>query len=216
MRNRNAADGGAYVDETVHFQPPHAAVLLAACYVIGGLLGSESSALMGGDVPLVWAPSGIALAAILLFGYRMWWGVALGACLLTLAQGMPGGFFTLATAFGNTIGAVLCAYLLEHFVQFQYSMKRVKYAAGFILFGCLLGTTVNAAFNVVGLCYNGQLPWEQLLWKKVFGTALVWWVPNAMGALVVTPLILAWAAPGSNRVGRADASSKLSFAPAVF
>jgi len=178
------------------FSPPTRAVLLAACYVIGGMLGSESSAMMGGNIPLVWAPSGIALAAILLFGYRMWWGVALGAWVLTLAQGMPGGFFTLATAIGNTVGAVLCAYLLEHFVQFQYSMGRVKYAAGFILFACLLGTTVNAAFNVVGLCYGGQLPWEQLLWKQGFSAVVVWWVPNAMGALVVTPLILAWAAPG--------------------
>ena len=175
------------------------AVLLAACYVIGGLLGSKSSALMGGNIPLVWAPSGIALAAILLFGYRMWWGVALGACLFTLVQGIPAGFFTLATAFGNTIGAVLCAYLLEHFVQFQYSMNRVKFATGFVLFGCLLGTTVNAAFNVVGLCYSGQLPLDHLMWKEICGTVIVWWVPNAMGALVVTPLILAWAAPGTVR-----------------
>jgi PAS domain S-box-containing protein len=181
------------------FSLPMRAILLAACYVIGGLLGSKSSTMMGGSVPLVWAPSGIALAAILLFGYRMWWGVALGACLFTLVEGTPGAFFTVATAIGNTVGAVVCAYLLEHFVQFQYSMTRVKYVAGFILFACLLGTTVNAAFNVVGLCYSGQLPWDQLLWKQVFSTVVVWWVPNAMGALVVTPLILAWASPGSSR-----------------
>jgi PAS domain S-box-containing protein len=181
------------------FSPVTCAVLIAACYVIGGLLGSESSALSGGKVPLVWAPSGIALAAILLFGYRIWWGVALGACLFTFIQGSPGGFFTVATAFGNTIGAVLCAYLLEHFVRFRYSMTRITYAAGFILFACLLGTTVNAAFNVVGLCYSGQIPLDQLLWKQIFSTVLIWWVPNAMGALVVTPLILAWAAPGTTR-----------------
>ena len=155
---------------------------------------------MGGDVPLVWAPSGIALAAILLFGYRMWWGVALGAWLFSFVEGTPVGFFTFATAIGNTIGAVLCAYLLERFVQFQYSMARVKYVAGFILFACLLGTTVNAAFNVVGLCYGGQLPLDHIQWQEIFAnTVPVWWVPNAMGALVVTPLILAWAAPGSVR-----------------
>jgi two-component system, cell cycle sensor histidine kinase and response regulator CckA len=185
------------------FSVPTRAILLSACYVIGGLLGSESSKLMGGDIPLVWAPSGIALAAILLFGYRMWWGVAMGACLFTFVQGTPGGFFTLATAFGNTIGAVLCTYLLEHFVDFRYSMSRVKYVTGFILFACLMGTTVNAAFNVVGLCYSGQLPLDQLLWKDVFRTVVIWWVPNAMGALVVTPLILAWAAPDTSRWTRA-------------
>jgi two-component system, cell cycle sensor histidine kinase and response regulator CckA len=182
------------------FSLPTRAILLAACYVIGGLLGSKSSKLMGGDVPLVWAPSGIALAAILLFGYRMWWGVALGACLFTFVEGTPVGFFTLATAIGNTVGAVLCAYLLERFVRFQFSMARVKYAAGFILFACLMGTTVNAAFNVIGLCYSGRLPLDHAMWQQVFTTTVpVWWVPNAMGALVVTPLILAWAAPGSLR-----------------
>jgi PAS domain S-box-containing protein len=184
------------------FSVPTRAVMLSACYVIGGLLGSESSALMGGDVPLVWAPSGIALAAILLFGYRMWWGVAMGACLFTFVQGTPGGFFTLATAVGNTIGAVLCTYLLERFVDFRYSLNRVKYVTGFILFACLLGTTVNASFNVVGLCYSGQLPLDRLMWKEVFRTVIVWWVPNAMGALVVTPLILAWATPETSRWSR--------------
>jgi two-component system, cell cycle sensor histidine kinase and response regulator CckA len=185
------------------FSLPTRAVLLAACYVIGGLLGSKSSTMMGGDIPLVWAPSGIALAAILLFGYRMWWGVAAGACLFAFVQGTPGAFFTLATAIGNTTGAVVCAYLLERFIQFQYSMGRVKYVAGFVFFACLLGTTVNAAFNVVGLCYSGHLPWEQLMWKQVFAIVLVWWVPNAMGALVVTPLILAWASRSTVRWTRA-------------
>ncbi len=78
-------------------------------------------------------------------------------------------------------------------------MNRVKYVTGFILFACLMGTTVNAAFNVVGLCYSGQLPLDQLMWKELFRTVVVWWVPNAMGALVVTPLILAWAAPDTSR-----------------
>ena len=53
-------------------------VILTAIYFLGGLLGKESS-FMSGTVALVWPPAGIALAAILLFGYRFWPGVALGA-----------------------------------------------------------------------------------------------------------------------------------------
>src|SRR5665213_3390613 len=64
-----------------------------------------------------------------------------------------------------------------------------------ILLSCLLGTTVNATFNVIGLCYSGRLPWEQL-----FENVIVWWVPNAMAALVVTPIILAWSSPCSVRL----------------
>jgi len=181
------------------FSLPTRAILLAACYVIGGFLGAKSSELMGGKVPLVWVPSGIALAAILLFGYRMWWGVAVGACLFSVVQGAPGFWFTVATAVGNTIGAVLCTYLLERFADFQYSMNRVKYVIGFIVFACLMGTTLNAAFNVVGLCYSGRSPAEQLVWQQVCGTTVTWWVPNAMGVLVVAPLILAWAATDKSR-----------------
>ncbi|HEY3861716.1 MAG TPA: MASE1 domain-containing protein [Verrucomicrobiae bacterium] len=173
---------------------PIGATALATLYLVTGLLGHKSS-FMGGEVALVWPPSGIALAAILLFGYRLWWGVALGAWAFTFTRGTPFGFFTVATAVGNTVGAVVCAYLLERFVGFQNSMERLKHAAGFIVFACLLGTTVNATFNVIGLCYSHQLPWDQL-----FTSVVVWWVPNAMGALVVTPLILSWCSPSGLRL----------------
>jgi len=177
---------------------PVGALLLAALYVIGGVLGNRSS-FMGGTVALVWPPSGIALAGILLFGYRMWWGVAIGAWVFTLAQGSrfgsPFGFFTISTAIGNTVGAIVCAYLLERFVGFQNSMERLKHAIGFIVFACFLGTTVNATFNAMGLCFSHMLAWDQL-----FTNVVVWWVPNAMGALVVTPILLAWSSPSSLRL----------------
>jgi PAS domain S-box-containing protein len=171
-------------------------MLLAALYLISGLLGNASS-FMHGQVALVWPPAGIALAAVLIFGYRIWWGVLIGAWIFTFMRGSPFGFFTVATAVGNTVGALICAYLLERFVAFENSMERVKHAAGFILFACVLGTTVNAVFNVLGLCYSGKLPWDGL-----FANVVIWWVPNAMGVLVVTPIILAWYCPGSLRPKR--------------
>src|SRR5271166_1748406 len=80
-------------------------VILIALYFLGGLLGKEAS-FLSGSVALVWPPAGIALAAILLFGYRFWPGVALGAVLFSLMNGVPFGFFTLGTAIGNTLGAI--------------------------------------------------------------------------------------------------------------
>jgi two-component system cell cycle sensor histidine kinase/response regulator CckA len=180
--------------KSARLSTPIGALLLALLYVVTGLLGHKSS-FMSGQVALVWPPAGIALAAILLFGYRIWWGVALGAWVFTFMRGTPFGFFTVATAIGNTVGAMVCAYLLEHFVGFQNSMERLRHATGFIVFACLLGTTVNATFNVIGLCYSNQVPWDEL-----FTNVIVWWVPNAMGALVVTPLILAWSSPSALRL----------------
>lgn len=168
-------------------------IILIAFYFVGGLLGREA-AFKSGTVALVWPPAGIALAAILLFGYRFWPGVALGAVLFTFWSGHPSGFFTWGTAVGNTVGALVCAYLLERFVQFRTSMERVRDVAGFVLLACFVGTSVNALFTVLGLGYTNDLEWETLFPKLV-----QWWVPNALSALVVAPLILVWGSPSTLR-----------------
>jgi len=168
-------------------------VVLIALYFVGGLIGKETS-FLSGSVALVWPPAGIALAAILLFGYRFWPGVALGAVLFSFMNGMPLGFFTLGTAIGNTMGAVVCAYLLERFIAFDNAMERTRDVTGYIGLACFLGTTVNAAFNVVSLAYSGAVAWDNL-----FSTTLVWWMPNALAGLVVAPFIITWATPSATR-----------------
>jgi PAS domain S-box-containing protein len=155
-------------------------VILVALYFLGGLLGKQAS-FLSGSIALVWPPAGIALAAILLFGYRFWPGVALG-------------FFTLGTALGNTMGAIVCAFLLKRIIRFDNAMERTRDVAGYIGLACFLGTTVNAAFNVVSLVYAGTVPWSAL-----FPTILEWWVPNALAGLVVAPFLITWATPSALR-----------------
>ncbi len=168
-------------------------VILIALYFIGGLVGKENS-FLSGSVVLVWPPAGIALAAILLFGYRFWPGVALGAVLFSFMNGMPFGFFTFGTAIGNTMGAIVCTYLLKKLIAFDNAMERTRDVTGYIGLACFLGTTVNAAFNVVSLAYSGTVKWDDL-----FPTTLVWWVPNALAGLVVTPFLITWATPSTVR-----------------
>jgi PAS domain S-box-containing protein len=168
-------------------------VILIAFYFLGGLVGKKT-VFLSGNVTLVWPPAGIALAAILLFGYRFWPGVALGAVLFTFMNGVPFGFFTLGTAIGNTMGAIVCTYLLKKFISFDNAMERTRDVTGYIGLACFLGTTVNAAFNVVSLAYGGVVSWDEL-----FANTLVWWVPNALAGLVVAPLIITWATPSSTR-----------------
>jgi PAS domain S-box-containing protein len=162
-------------------------VILTAFYFLGGLLGKESS-FLSGSIALVWPPSGIALAAILLFGYRFWPGVAMGAVMFALLDGVPLGFFTFGTAIGNTVGAIVCTFLLKRLNDFQNSMERTRDVTGFIGLAAFLGTTVNASFNVVSLVYAHEISWDQL-----FPKILEWWVPNALAALVVAPFIVTWA-----------------------
>ena len=168
-------------------------VILIALYFLGGLLGKQAS-FLSGSVALVWPPAGIALAAILLFGYRFWPGVALGAVLFSFMNGMPLGFFTFGTALGNTMGAIVCTFLLRRIISFDNALERTRDVAGYIGLACFLGTTVNAAFNVVSLVYAGTASWSGL-----FPTILEWWVPNALAGLVVAPFLITWATPAALR-----------------
>jgi PAS domain S-box-containing protein len=168
-------------------------VILVALYFLGGLLGKQGS-FLSGSIALVWPPSGIALAAILLFGYRFWPGVALGAVLFSFMNGLPLGFFTFGTALGNTMGAIVCTFLLRKSFSFDNAMERTRDVAGFIGLACFLGTSVNAAFNVVSLAYAGTVSWSAL-----FPTILEWWVPNALAGLVVAPFLITWATPAALR-----------------
>jgi PAS domain S-box-containing protein len=170
-------------------------VVLTALYFLGGLLGKQISFLAHSQA-LVWPPAGIALAAILLFGYRFWPGILIGAVLFSFIDGVPFGFFTIGTAVGNTIGAVVCTFLLKRFVNFDNAMERTRDGAGYVLLACGLGTTVNALFNVVSLVYDKKIPPDAM-----FPNLMEWWVPNALAALVVTPAIITWAAPSSVRLG---------------
>ncbi|PYJ07721.1 MAG: hypothetical protein DME25_03220, partial [Verrucomicrobia bacterium] len=162
-------------------------VILTAFYFVGGLVGKKAS-FLSGSVALVWPPAGIALAAILLFGYRFWPGLALGAVLFSLMDGVPLGFFTLGTAVGNTVGAVVSVFLLKRLIGFDNRMERTRDVAGYLVLACFVGTTVNATFNVVSLAYARTIPWEAL-----FSNILEWWVPNVLAGLVVAPFIITWA-----------------------
>ena len=112
---------------------------LTGLYILGGWLGNKAS-FLSGSVALVWPSAGIALAAILLFGYRFWPGIALGAVLFSIISGQSFGYITLGIAVGNTIGAVLCVFLLKRFIDFDNAMLRTRDATGFILLACGLGT----------------------------------------------------------------------------
>jgi PAS domain S-box-containing protein len=171
-------------------------VMLTALYFLGGLLGNELS-FFKETFALIWPPAGIALAAILLFGYRYWLGVAIGALLFAAMNGKPVCYFTVGTAIGNTMGAVICAYLLERLVKFDPAMERSRDGAGFILLACGLGTSINALFNVFSLVYDHTIHQED-----VFPQVVAQWVPNALAALVITPVVITWAVPTHVRLTR--------------
>jgi len=63
-------------------------VFVLAAYFVAGRIGL-SVPFTSGNVSPVWPPSGIALAAILIWGDRVWPGIALAAFLVNFLSPIP-------------------------------------------------------------------------------------------------------------------------------
>lgn len=159
--------------------------LLFVIYFTTAKLGLSLNAVSGFAAP-VWPSTGIALAAILILGYRFWPGIALGAFLINFTTGAP-LFVAAGVAVGNTLEAVLGAYLLKRFIKFQNALERVKDVVGLVILAGLVATSVSATIGVTSLLL-GHVITSSLIAE----TWLAWWVGDALGALVIAPLILVW------------------------
>lgn len=143
-------------------------------------------AVVGSTVTLVWPPSGIALVAILAFGYRITFGIALGAFLANAWTGLP---LLLATgiAIGNTLEALTGAFLLRHVAHFRNTLDRRRDVFALIILAATCSTTISAFIGVVTLILGDVVSSGE--YAKVW---LKWWLGDMMGVLVVAPLLLIW------------------------
>jgi PAS domain S-box-containing protein len=137
------------------------------------------------QVTTVWPPTGIALAAVLLLGPRVWPGIAVGALLANATVDEP-LWTACAIAAGNTLEALTGAWLLRR-VGFRSSFERSHDVLALVVLAALGSTTVSATIGVMSLCAGGVQPWAEFgsLW-------LTWWLGDALGALVAAPVLLVW------------------------
>ena len=160
-------------------------VVVAGCYYGAAKVGLAATALPGNVTP-VWPPTGLALAALLLGGQRLWPGVALGALAVNALSEVP--FWAAAgMATGNTLEALAGAWLFHRVVHGEPRLARVRDVMSFIGVAAVLATMVSATCGVLSLYSTGVIP-GGALWE----TWRVWWVGDALGALVFAPLVLCW------------------------
>ncbi|MGH7767849.1 MAG: MASE1 domain-containing protein, partial [Candidatus Binatia bacterium] len=128
----------------------------------------------------------LALAALLVWGYRLWPGIFLGAFLVNITtQGsVP---TTLGIATGNTVEALLGAWLVCRFANGVNAFESAKNIFKFVLLAALLSTAVSATLGVTSLTLGGFARWEQYpaIW-------LTWWLGDMAGSLIVAPLLVIW------------------------
>ena len=159
--------------------------ILAVAYLLAAKLGL-SLASTHKSVSLVWPPTGIALAALLLFGNRLWPGIALGAFLVNVSTGV-GVMVAGGIAAGNTLEALCGTSLLRRLTRFRASFDRPQDVLGFVVLAAGVSPTIAATIGVGSLCLGGAAAWPAYgaLWWQ-------WWLGDAMGALVVAPVLLTW------------------------
>ncbi|AMV24268.1 putative diguanylate cyclase YegE [Gemmata sp. SH-PL17] len=162
-------------------------------------------------VTAIWPPSGIAFAAVLIFGPRVWPGIWLGAVLANVWDAFTpvgAGAFgahlgaAIAIASGSTLQALAGAQLVRRAAGAVPPLDRARHVFRFVALvpgACLIAATIG----VTALCTSGLAPWG------AFGTLWwTWWLGDAVGVLVVAPVLLTWGrprAPGANRPGAGEA-----------
>ena len=159
------------------------AIVVVVIYFGAARLGL-TLAFINANVSPVWPPTGVALAAVLMLGYRIWPAILLGALLANLFT--PVSIATASgIAIGNTLEALSAGLLLRSF-DFHNSLDRAKDVFKFV-FAALLCTTISASIGSVSLCLGNAARWEDVssLW-------LTWWLGDTVGALVIAPLLLIW------------------------
>src|SRR5262245_11078654 len=157
---------------------------LALIYFVAGKFGLSLAAL-NPSASAVWPPTGIVLAALLLYGPTLWPGVFAGAFAVNATSAG-----SLATSFGvacgNTLEGVVAAVLVKRFAKGRDAFER---AEGVFRFAVLsgAGTLISATLGVTSLAAGGFVPWAG--YGQVW---ITWCLGDVVSAWVFTPVILAW------------------------
>jgi PAS domain S-box-containing protein len=133
----------------------------------------------------VWPPTGLAIAVLLLRGYRVWPAILIAAFA---ANAITAGTIatSLAIGIGNTVEGLLAAFLVNRWSAGRATFDSPAGVARFALI-CFLPTALCATVGVTSLALAGFAEWSSFgsLW-------LTWWLGDLAGALLVTPVIVLW------------------------
>jgi diguanylate cyclase (GGDEF)-like protein len=158
---------------------------LTAVYFVSGKLGLML-AYVNVSASAVWPATGIALAAVLVFGYRIWPAVFLGAFLVNITT--AGSVATsLGIAGGNALEAVVGAYLVNRFANGRNAFNRAQDVFGVAFLAGMVSTAVSATVGVTSLSLGSLSSWADYghVWRT-------WWLGDAVGDLIVAPVALLW------------------------
>ncbi|MFZ0178769.1 MAG: MASE1 domain-containing protein [Candidatus Dormiibacterota bacterium] len=155
---------------------------VAVAYLIGARLGLQL-AFANRNVTAVWPPTGIAVAALLLFGLGALPGVAIGGFLANLTNGAGLEAAALITV-GNTLAPLAAGLLLTRVLAMRHDLARVRDVTALVVAG-LVSMTISATLGTVALLVSGGLS------PADYGaTWTTWWIGDSMGVVLFAPFLL--------------------------
>jgi len=158
--------------------------IVAVVYFLAGRLGQATTNIRSSNLGPVWPASGIALAAVLLWGYRVWPGLAVGTFLVALLSPVsPSAAF--GQAVGSTLAAMTGAFLLQRFVDFDPTISRLRDVFGLVLLGACCSALISASIGV-SVLYGTHIH----AYSGIGPAWLIYWLGDSTGVMLVTPLVL--------------------------
>jgi diguanylate cyclase (GGDEF)-like protein len=160
-------------------------LLLTAIYFAGGKFGL-TLAFVHPSATAIWPSLGIALGALLIFGYDIWPGILLGAFLVNLTTAGT-AITSIAIAMGNTLEALCGAFLINRFAGGRDAMNRSRDIFKLAFLGGMLSSTIAATVGVWSLVWGGvATPHEAMsIWRT-------WWLGDSVSVIMITPMLLLW------------------------
>jgi diguanylate cyclase (GGDEF)-like protein/PAS domain S-box-containing protein len=161
-----------------------AQLLVASAYVLAAQAGFHLT-MKGVGAPAIWGPSGIAIAAVVLGGYRMLPAIAAGAVVAELSAGEP-TLAVIGIAIGEALAAAAGATLMKRY-HVDPALERIKDVAGLVVLGAIAATSISALIHVGSLALAGAHQDHSL------ATLRAWWLGGVVGVLLAASPILVFA-----------------------
>lgn len=153
-------------------------------------------ATLEGIISPVWFAAGFALAGVLLHGYRVLPGIWLGGVCALLLYDLPLSA-SLLMALGVTLEAFLAGLLLRRLTPTHELLTTTRYMIYFLVIAVVLAPLPSAAIGIGTLFFHDIVSWNQFPEGM-----LTWWIGDAGGNILITPLILAWRLPATSELSK--------------
>src|SRR5438552_3182873 len=172
--------------------------ILTVVYFIAGKLGLMLASLHASASP-VWPAAGIALAALLVLGYRVWPAIFVAAFLVNVTTA-GNAATSLAIASGNTLEAICGAWLVNRLAGGTTVFDRPQGVFKFA-FAAVVSAIISPVFGVTSLALAGSADWANYgsIW-------LTWWLGDTTGDLLIAPSVILWSVTSKRRWNRREAA----------